>query len=123
MANEITINGYYSVEHDLAQKRTIPTARFTQTGTGLVANTVAVPNNADLALELGGITTVGLAFFQNLAAVADSTHIINIGPDDTGIKNCIRLAPQQWCLVFLAAAPYARAAAGTPLLYYEIFQQ
>jgi hypothetical protein len=123
MADEITMNAYYALDKTLTQKRTVPTSRFTQTGTGIVANTVAVPNDSDLALELGGVTTAGFAYFENLAAVADSTHIINIGPDDTGIKNCIRLAPQQWCMVFLAAAPYARAAAGTPLLYYEIFQR
>ena len=123
MADEITMNAYYALDKTLTQKRTVPTSRFTQTGTGIVANTVAVPNDSDLALELGGVTTAGFAYFENLAAVADSTHIISIGPDDTGIKNCIRLAPQQWCMVFLAAAPYARAAAGTPLLYYEIFQR
>jgi hypothetical protein len=123
MANEITVNGFFQVDNELLERVTIPSSQFDQTGTGRAANTVAVPNDSDLELELGGITTVGLAYFKNLAAVADATHIINIGPDATGLQAAIRLAPQQWCLVFLAAAPYARAAAGTPLLDYKIFQR
>ena len=123
MADEITMNAYYKLDKLITQQRSIPTSLFTQTGTGLVANTVTVPNDSDLALALGGVTTTGFAYFQNLALVADATHIINIGPDSTGLVPFIRLAPGQWCVVFLAAAPYARAAAGTPLLYYEIFQR
>ena len=123
MADEITMNAYYKLDKLITQQRSIPTSLFTQTGTGLVANTVTVPNDSDLALALGGVTTTGFAYFQNLALVADATHIINIGPDSTGIVPFIRLAPGQWCVVFLAAAPYARAAAGTPLLDYIIFQR
>jgi len=123
MADEITMNGYYQVDNLLDQRRQIPTTQFTQTAAGLVANTVAVPNDSDLQLALGGVTTVGLAYFQNLAPVASTTHVVNIGPDATGMVPCIRLAPGQWCLVFLGAAPYARAEAGTPALYYEIFQR
>jgi hypothetical protein len=123
MANEITMTASYQVANLLTQKRAVPTSLFTQAAAGLVANTVAVPNDSDLALELGGVTSPGLAYFQNLAPVASPTHIISIGPDDTGMVPAIRLEPGQWCLVFLAAAPYARAAAGTPALYYEIFQR
>ena len=123
MADEITMNAYYKLDKLITQQRSIPTSLFTQTGSGLVANTVTVPNDSDLALALGGVTTTGFAYFQNLALVADATHIINIGPDSTGLVPFIRLAPGQWCVVFLAAAPYARAAAGTPLLDYIIFQQ
>ena len=122
MADEITMNGYFAVS-TTDDKKTIATERFTQAGTGRVSNTVAVPNASDLALALGGVGTVGLAYFKNLAAVADATHIINIGPDSTGLVPLIRLAPQQWCLVFLGAAPYARAAAGTPKLDYTIFER
>ena len=122
MADEITMNGYFAVS-TTDDKRTVPTDRFDQAGTGRVSNTVAVPNASDLALALGGVGTVGLAYFKNLAAVADATHIINIGPDSTGLVPLIRLAPQQWCLVFLGAAPYARAAAGTPKLDYTIFER
>jgi hypothetical protein len=123
MANEITMNAFFQVENLLAERVTIPTAQYTQAGSGRVANTVSVPNDADLELDLGGVTTPGLAYFKNLALAADATHIITIGPDATGLQAAIRLAPQQWCLVFLAAAPYARAAAGTPLLDYKIFQR
>jgi hypothetical protein len=123
MADEITMNAYYKLDKLITQQRSIPTSLFTQTGTGLVANTVTVPNDSDIALALGGVTTTGFAYFQNLALAADATHIINIGPDSTGIVPFIRLAPGQWCVVFLAAAPYARAAAGTPLLDYIIFQR
>jgi len=123
MANEITMNAFFQVENLLAERVTIPTAQYTQAGSGRVANTVSVPNDADLELDLGGVTTPGLAYFKNLALAADATHIISIGPDATGLQAAIRLAPQQWCLVFLAAAPYARAAAGTPLLDYKIFQR
>jgi hypothetical protein len=123
MANEITMNAFFQVENLIADKKTIATSLFTQTGSGRVANTVAVPNDSDLALALGGVTTCGLAYFKNLALAASTTHIISIGPDATGLQAAIRLAPQQWCVVFLAAAPYARAAAGTPLLDYIIFQQ
>jgi hypothetical protein len=123
MANEITMNAFFQVENILTERVNIPTSQFTQTGSGRVANTVAVPNDSDLELELGGVTTPGLAYFKNLAAVASTTHIISIGPDATGLQAAIRLAPQQWCLVFLAAAPYARAAAGTPLLDYKIFER
>jgi hypothetical protein len=122
MADEITMNAYFAVS-PLDDKRQIATDRFTQDALGRVSNTVAVPNDSDLALELGGVTTTGLAYFRNMAAVADATHIINIGPDDTGLVPLIRLAPQQWCLVFLGAAPYARAEAGTPKLDYTIFQR
>lgn len=123
MADEITMNAFIQVSNLIADTKSIPTSLFTQTGSGRVANTVAVPNDADLALALGGVTTCGLAYFKNLALVASTTHIISIGPDATGLQAAIRLAPQQWCLVFLAAAPYARAAAGTPLLDYIIFQR
>ena len=122
MADEITMNAYFAVS-TTDDKRQISTDRFTQAGAGRVANTVTVPNDSDLALALGGVTTTGLAYFKNMAAVADATHIINIGPDSTGLVPLIRLAPQQWCLVFLGAAPYARAAAGTPKLDYTIFQR
>jgi hypothetical protein len=123
MADEITMNAFFQVENLLTERVNIPTSQFTQTGSGRVANTVAVPNDSDLELELGGVTTPGLAYFANLALAADATHVISIGPDATGLQAAIRLAPQQWCLVFLAAAPYARAAAGTPLLDYKIFQR
>jgi hypothetical protein len=123
MANEIQMNAFYQVANLLTQRRQIPTTEFDQSAAGLVANTVAVPNDADLALELGGVTETGLAYFENLAPAASPTHVISIGPDNTGMVPLIRLAPGQWCLVFLGAAPYARAAAGTPALYYEIFQR
>jgi len=122
MADEITMNAYFAVS-TTDDKRQIATDRFAQAGVARVANTVAVPNDSDLEIELGGVTTIGLAYFKNLAAVADATHIINIGPDSTGLVPLIRLAPQQWCLVFLGAAPYARAAAGTPKLDYTIFER
>ena len=122
MADEITMNAYFAVS-TTDDKRQISTDRFTQAGAGRVANTVTVPNDSDLALALGGVTTTGLAYFKNMAAVADATHIINIGPDSTGLVPLIRLAPQQWCLVFLGAAPYARPAAGTQKLDDTIFQR
>jgi hypothetical protein len=122
MADEITMNGYFAVS-TTDDKRTINTERFTQAGVGRVANTATVPNDSDLALELGGITTTGLAYFRNLAPVSSPTHVINIGPDSTGLVPAIRLAPQQWCIVWLAAAPYARAEAGTPNLDYFVFQR
>jgi hypothetical protein len=123
MANEITMNAFYRVENLLSQSRSIATTKFTQAAAGMVANTVAVPNDSDLALALGGVTTPGLAYFENLAPGASPTHVINIGPDDTGMVPMLRLEPGQWCLAFMAAAPYARADAGTPALYYEIFQR
>jgi hypothetical protein len=124
MANEIQLNAFYQVDNLLTQRRQIPTLEFDQAGVGTVANTVAVPNDADLELELGGVSTVGLAYFQNLAdPETNPTHVINIGADDTGLVPFIRLAPGQVALVFLGAEPYARAAAGTPSLYYEIFQR
>lgn len=122
MADEITMNAYFAVS-PLDDKRQVTTDRFDQAAAGRVANTVTVPNDSDLALALGGVTTVGLAYFRNMAAVTATTHIINIGPDSTGLVPLIRLAPQQWCLVFLGAAPYARADAGTPQLDYTIFQR
>jgi hypothetical protein len=124
MADEITMNAFYKVDNLLSQQRSIATSRFTQTTAGATSNTVAVPNDSDLELEMGGIATPGLAYFQNLADLETApTHVINIGPDDMGLVNAIRLAPGQWCIVWLAAAPYARAAAGTPSLYYEIFSR
>ncbi len=125
MADEITMNAFYSVTNGgIDHRRTVPTTRFNQSTSGKTSNTVTVPNDADLELDMGGVTAPGLAFFQNLADPAtDSTHIVNIGPDDTGMVPAIRLAPGQWTPVFLAAAPYARAAAGAPKLYYEIFER
>ncbi len=124
MANEIQMNAFYRVENIFAQQRQVPTTEFDQAAKGMVANTVAVPNDADLELELGGVTSTGLAYFQNLADLATNpTHVISIGPDDSGMVPLIRLAPGQWSVVFLGAAPFARAAAGTPSLYYEIFQR
>jgi len=124
MASEITVNLFYQLTNLLTTRRQVPSTQFDQAAVGSMSNSVDVPNNSDLELELGGITTPGLAYFQNLAdPETDPTHVISIGPDDTGMLPFVRLAPGQFCILFLAAAPFARAAAGTPKLFYEIAQR
>lgn len=57
-------------------------------------------------LDIGEISTVGWSFFRNL----DNTNYVEIGYDDTGFKNLIKLKPGEYCMVRLGQnAPYARA--------------
>ena len=57
-------------------------------------------------LDIGEITTVGWAFFRNL----DNTNYVDIGYDDSGFKNLIRLKAGKYCIFRLAQnTPYAKA--------------
>jgi hypothetical protein len=72
------------------------------------------------ALDIGEITTVGYCWFRNM----DSTNFVEIGYDDTGFKNLIKLKAGEECgpVRLGQGAPYALADTAAVDLEYVIIE-
>lgn len=124
MANEITATialrckkGTYPPEFF----RQIANRKFTQTGTNQSAGVASIGTGAHEAIPVADIGTMGWAFFEN----TDTTNYVEIGTD-TGpgtFRTCIKLLAGEFCLVPLAAAPYAQANTGAVDLYYCVLER
>ena len=87
----------------------------TVSGNYAVHNVQAVGFAAAEALIKGDITTVGYCWFKNL----DATNFVEVGYDDTGFKNVIKLKAGEEAVVRLGQnTPQAQAdTAGVKLEY------
>lgn len=84
-----------------------------------IHNVQAIGFAAAEALSVGEITTAGYAWFHNI----DSTNYVEIGYDDSGFKNLIKLKAGEQAIVRLGQdAPYAQADTASVDLEYVIIE-
>jgi hypothetical protein len=96
------------------------TLELTLTGTGVCENMQTVGTAAHEALVLGEVATYGWLYARN----SDGTNFVQLGYDDTGtFRPFIKLLAGEFCMVPLAAAPYAKADTGSVKLDYMITER
>jgi hypothetical protein len=120
-AEELTLSGGWTYNKN-GRKRTLAstTSLNTITGNYVIENVQLISTNTvGDALEMGGVTTAGFAYFHN----SDATNYIEIGVQDASTNFCafLKLASGQNATVWLGTtAPYARANTNSIKLDYVI---
>lgn len=119
MANELTVNVSlnYSKGNDALRRE--PGAKLvTVSGTKRISSVQALSTSAE-QITIGEVGTAGYAYFRNL----DATNNISLGLDSDAAPAFCTLKPGEFAVLRLASATlYAVAAAGTPSLAYDIFE-
>ena len=119
MANELKIRtGLWLTKGNVKETIAETDKYITVSGDHVVHQTQEIGFAAAEALNVGEITTVGWAYFRNL----DSTNFVEIGYDDSGFKDLLKLKAGEWCICRLSQnAPYAKAdTAAVDLEYIRI---
>lgn len=116
MANELTLTGSLSFAKGkvAAVSMSKVGSQFTVSGTNYTRETVSVGTSAFVALDLGGITTPGYIFIQNL----DATNYVEIAEATSG-TGTIRLLPGEFALFRCdTATPSVKAHTGACVVEY-----
>lgn len=119
MANEITVSG--SLAYDDAEgagfERAISSLQITVSSKKYVAQRMTV-TTSEVAIPLGGVSTLGWAYFMNL----DPTNFIELRTGTGGTKWC-KLRAGHWAILPLGSgitAPYAIADTASCDMEYAI---
>ena len=107
MANEITTNQRLAVSKGgVAFGKTVSSTTSDMAGDHVVWRTQEIGTSAE-NLGKGEITTPGWFMAHNL----DATNFVEIGYDDTGFKNVVKILAGEWAGPFrlAQAAPQAKA--------------
>jgi len=108
MANELTLSASLAFLKGLSAASASQLAQqFSVAGVNFTQETQSISHTAVVALNLGGITTPGYIFIQNL----DATNFVKIY-DSTGGNACIKLKPLEFAL-FRCATTTPSAEADT----------
>jgi hypothetical protein len=127
MANEISVNVSMQVAKGYLQHQQVPgTISVTMTGTKCAGGAQAL-STSDEPIDLNELSasTVGWSYFRNTSTVTGEDIAIGIFQGGT-FYPLVGLKPGEVAMfrlntdVATAQAPYAKAAAGTPVLQYWI---
>lgn len=118
MANELTINMNASFTKNGATFSRFPSSFNVTCAGDYVQSGVMLVGTAAEALPLGDVATPGYLLIHNL----DATNFIEVGYDDTGFKNVVKVSAGKWGLCEMAqAAPQVKADTGACKAEYYLF--
>lgn len=109
MANEITVTLSINVDNSPFKWTHNPSQlQIDQSAIGL-SSVVQNIGTSEETVTINELTSEGIAFFQNL----DSTNFVEIGPDNTGIQDFIKLKPGEFAMLRLKPGITVKAQADT----------